>query len=132
VEDSYGQELERQTRIMAQAWLIYLSQAGKLVTSGRLLYFWALTSHKLFRWLTIPLMIALFVTSVMLLKGGLFYQCLFTGQVLFILLALFGGKLKSGLMRMPHMFMLLYFAAVLGLIKYMSGNFYTTWSPREG
>jgi cellulose synthase/poly-beta-1,6-N-acetylglucosamine synthase-like glycosyltransferase len=131
VEEGYDQELRRQTRIMAQSWLIYLSQAGKLLTSGKLLYFWALTSHKLLRWLTIPLMIVLFVASSMLLKAGLFYQCLFAGQVLFISLALLGVKLKAGLMRVPHMFLLLHMAAVLGLFKCLSGNIYTTWSPRE-
>jgi cellulose synthase/poly-beta-1,6-N-acetylglucosamine synthase-like glycosyltransferase len=131
VEECYAQELHRQTRIMAQSWLIYLSQAGKLLAAGKLLYFWALTSHKLLRWLTIPLLLILIAANSLLLSSGLLYQCLFAGQLLFIMLALLGIKLKSGLPRVPYMFLLLHIAAVLGLCKYLTGNFYTTWSPRE-
>lgn len=131
VDESYDGELRRQTRIMAQSWLIYLSQIGKLLAGGKLRYAWALTSHKFLRWLTLPLMVALIAANAFLLGEGLIYQALFAVQAVFIFFALLGGRLNSGIMRVPYMFTLLHAAAVLGLYAYLTGNVYTIWSPRN-
>lgn len=131
IDETYGDELRRQTRIMAPSWLIYLSQIGKVLAAGRLAYAWAMTSHKLLRWLTVPLMVLLFATSGVLFSSGLLYQAILAGQVLFLAGVLAGSRAEGGLMRVPYLFTLLHYAAVAGFFKYLSGNVYTTWNPRN-
>lgn len=131
IDETHSSELRRQTRIMAQSWLIFCTQIGKLLRKMKLVYAWELTSHKFLRWLTIPVMIALFVTTAFMFEEGKFYQMIFISQIIFLSLALFGGRLKSGFMRLPYMFTLLHVAAVFGFFKYLTGNIYTTWNPRN-
>lgn len=129
-EDSSG-EFRRQTRIMSQSWLIFLSQSGKLLSSGSLAYLWALASHKFLRWLTVPLMILILISSLLLAGQGLLFQAVLAGEILFIILAACGGMLNSGISRVAYLFTLLHLASVFGLYKYLTGNMYTTWSPRN-
>ncbi|MDQ7837652.1 MAG: glycosyltransferase family 2 protein [Thermodesulfobacteriota bacterium] len=131
VDETHSGELRRQTRIMAQSWLIFCTQIGRLLRKMKLVYAWELASHKFLRWLTIPVMIALFVTTAFMFEEGKFYQMMFISQLIFLSLALFGGRLKSGFMRMPYMFTLLHVASVFGFFKYMTGSIYTTWNPRN-
>lgn len=129
-EDSSG-EFRRQTRIMSQSWLIFLSQAGKLAASGSIAYLWALVSHKFLRWLTVPLMILTLFSSLLLSGQGLLFQAVFAGEMFFVILALCGMRLNSGISRVAYLFTLLHLASVFGLYKYLTGNMYTTWSPRN-
>lgn len=131
VEESGSGELRRQTRIMAQSWLIFLSQFGLLLKGGKLLYLWQFISHKFLRWLTVPLMIMLFVSNGALLGNGLAYQAVFIGQLLFVAGIVVGSRVKGGLVRVPYLFTLLHYAALVGLFKFLSGNMYTTWNPRN-
>lgn len=131
VEESGSGELRRQTRIMAQSWLIFLSQFGLLLRGGKLLYLWQFVSHKFLRWLTVPLMLMLFVSNGALLANGLLYQAVFIGQLLFVAGIIAGSRAKGGLVRVPYLFTLLHYAALVGLFKYLSGNMYTTWNPRN-
>jgi cellulose synthase/poly-beta-1,6-N-acetylglucosamine synthase-like glycosyltransferase len=130
-EDTGSGELRRQTRIMAQSWLIFLSQFGLLLKAGKLTYLWQFISHKFLRWLTCPLSVSLFIVSILLFSKGLIYQVLFFGQFLFIVCAFVGGFVRGGLIRLPYMFTLLHYAALIGLIKYVTGDTYTTWNPRK-
>lgn len=131
IDETHKDELHRQTRIMAQSWLIFCTQIGRLLRKMKLVYAWQLASHKFLRWLTIPVMIALFITTAFMFEEGEFYQMMFISQLIFLSLALFGGRLKSGFMRMPYMFTLLHVAAAFGFFKYMTGSIYTTWNPRN-
>jgi hypothetical protein len=76
-------------------------------------------------------MVSLFATTTSMLRAGIFYQTMFVAQTIFLSLALFGGRLKNGFMRLPYMFTLLHVASVFGFFKYLSGNIYTTWIPRN-
>jgi len=131
IDETHSGELRRQTRIMAQSWLIFCTQIGRLLRKMKLVYAWEFASHKFLRWLTIPVMIALFITTAFMFEEGKFYQMIFISQLIFLSLALFGGRLKSGFMRMPYMFALLHVAAVFGFFKYLTGSIYTTWNPRN-
>lgn len=131
VEETGSGELRRQIRIMAQSWLIFLSQFGLLLKGGKLLYLWQFISHKFLRWLTVPLMIMLLVASLALVTKGLLYQAVFIGQLLFVAGVLVGSRAKGGLVRVPYLFTLLHYAALVGLFKLMTGNVYTTWNPRN-
>ena len=130
-EESGSGELRRQTRIMSQSWLIFLSQFGLLLNGGKLVYLWQFISHKFLRWLTVPLMAVLFASSIMLVPSGLCYQAFFIGQVLFFVSVFFGSRAQGGLLRVPYLFILLHYAALVGLFKYLTGNVYATWNPRN-
>jgi cellulose synthase/poly-beta-1,6-N-acetylglucosamine synthase-like glycosyltransferase len=131
VEETGVGEFRRQTRIMAQSWLIFLSQFGLLLKSGKLLYLWQFVSHKFLRWLTVPLMVMLFGANCALLTKGFHYQVIFTGQLLFVACVLTGSRANGGLVRVPYLFILLHYAALVGLFKYLTGNVYATWNPRN-
>ncbi|SDB58033.1 Glycosyltransferase, catalytic subunit of cellulose synthase and poly-beta-1,6-N-acetylglucosamine synthase [Desulfonatronum thiosulfatophilum] len=126
-----GKELQRQTRIMAQSWLIVFSQAKNLLHAGRVGHFWAMISHKVLRWITLPLMAALLFFNLLLLDEGLRYQILFTIQFGFYLAVIAGWRRTEGLLRVPAMFTLLHAAAVLGLCRLMTGQVFITWDPRK-
>lgn len=131
IDETYKGELHRQIRIMAQSWLIYFSQIGKLIAKREWVFAWELTSHKFLRWLTIPFMITLFITTTFMFKEGKFYQMLFIYQSVFIFFVLFGRILRGRLMRAPYMFTLLHVASLLGFFKYLKGKIYVTWNPRN-
>lgn len=126
-----GGEMRRQTRIMAQSWRILCSQTGTLLACGRVLYVWQLLSHKLLRWLTLPLMALLFVTTGSLLGHGLWYRIGFVGQSLFFVLGLTGFRSNRRIPRIIFLFLLMHLAAVTGFIRYLRGATYVTWSPRD-
>lgn len=131
VEETGSGELRRQTRIMSQSWLIFISQFSLMLKAGKLLYVWQFISHKLLRWLTVPVMIILFLTSLILFFSGFFYQSIFIGQLIFVVSVFIGKFAKSGFIRVPYLFILLHYAAIVGLYKYLTGNVYTTWNPRN-
>lgn len=129
IDETHKDELQRQTRIMAQSWLVYFSNIGKLVRKGKLLYAWEFTSHKFLRWLTLPVMFLCFVSTVMLLREGAFFLIIFGFQLVFLSLMICGGKLKGGIIRFPYFFFIINFAALLGLYKLTRGKVYLTWNP---
>lgn len=131
VEETGSGELRRQTRIMAQSWLIFVSQVGHLFKSGKFLYLWQFISHKFLRWLTIPFMLMLLVASSIVFTKGIFYQVVFIGQLLFFASVLVGTRAKGGLGQVPYLFTLFHYAAIVGLLKYLTGNVYATWNPRD-
>jgi len=126
-----GCELRRQTRIMAQSWLIVLTQVGGILAAGRTGYFWALMSHKVLRWLTLPFMGALFVSNVVLWNVGWGYQAALLLQLSFYAFALAGWRRDTGLLRVLSMFIMLHLAALVGLVRLAAGQAYATWDPRR-
>lgn len=126
-----AQELRRQTRIMAQSWRIVLSQLPAVINAGRWGYLWALISHKILRWMTLPLMAILLASNLFLLAKGQFFVAFFWGQAAFYIAAVLGCIRVSRLLRIPAMFILLHLAAVFGLYRLLTGHEYTTWNPRQ-
>jgi cellulose synthase/poly-beta-1,6-N-acetylglucosamine synthase-like glycosyltransferase len=126
-----GGELRRQTRIMAQSWLIFMSQILPLLRARKFLYIWQIVSHKFLRWLTVPILAAAFLSNLSLGNEGIQYIITLVSQMLFWLGVIVGSRAKRGMSKVLYLFILMHYAAVLGLIKYLSGNVYATWNPRE-
>jgi cellulose synthase/poly-beta-1,6-N-acetylglucosamine synthase-like glycosyltransferase len=131
VDETYDDELGRQTRMMAQSWLVFFTQIGKLIACRRYLYVFEFLSHKVLRWVSLPLMMMVFITNVFLVSDGYIYLIILCFQSLFYLLAIKGRKAKSGFIRVPFFFVLIQYASLLGLYRLLSGNTYTTWNPRN-
>lgn len=51
---------------------------------------WGMLSHKILRWFTPFFMLGAFISNIFLLNKGYFYKLIFTGQVAFYILAIFG------------------------------------------
>ena len=123
------QEFARQTRIMAQSWLVFLRHSGSILREKRYGFFWQLASHKFLRWLTLPLVAAL-LPGAILLSGTVPFACL-AGAVLFAIFARLGYAGSGGTPgRVAWLFGLQSAAAVTGLIRLGQGRQYVTWQPR--
>lgn len=131
LESGAGEELRRQTRIMAQSWLIVLTQAPGLLAAGRLGYVWAIASHKALRWLTLPVMGTLLASNIALWGAGWTYQAALLLQAVFYAVALGCWRRKEGVLRIPSMFLMLHLAALTGLVRLAAGQAYATWDPRR-
>ena len=132
VDENYEGEFRRQTRIMAQSWLIFVTQIGPLVRRGGLVYVWEFVSHKLLRWLTLPLVLVLLIANLSLLSTGAFYGVFLGIQGCVALLALAGATGRGGgIGRAAHLFVVLHAAALLGLWRMLRGEMFVTWNPRS-
>jgi cellulose synthase/poly-beta-1,6-N-acetylglucosamine synthase-like glycosyltransferase len=99
--------------------------------SAHPLIFFMFISHKFLRWLGMFFMAGLYISNLSLLGGASWYTLTFILQVIFYVMALLGwlsgDKYKSPLFHIPYYFTAVNWAAVLGLIKYISGEQKVTW-----
>ena len=124
-----GNELSRQTRIMAQSWLIFLRHASVLLAAKRYGFLWQFISHKVLRWLSVPLMVLLFAVAVCL--PGVFPSLVLAGLAVLVVLAFLGRSNGGGLLgRVAWLFMLQSVAGSYGLYKLLRGERFVTWKPR--
>lgn len=131
IDGAHTDELRRQTRIMAQSWLIFLTQIGRLVRGGKFLYAWQLVSHKFMRWMTLPLMLIFYAATGALIARGWPFAVLFAAQTAVLLAAAAGSRASGGAARFPFIFFVIHYAAIKGLCDLVFGNRYVTWSPRN-
>lgn len=123
-------ELKRQTRIMTQSWIIVFSQLPELVSKRCWGFLWQLVSHKILRWLTLPLMAFILVSSLFLLThGGIYILALIT-QCFFYGAAYVFRNEDGGIKQLPYSFLLLHLSAVIGFVQYLKGEKYISWKPR--
>ncbi len=123
-------EFARQTRIMAQSWLICLSFCLPLLRAGRYGFLWQFLSHKLLRWLALPLLV-LAAGAAAGTGGGPLTVLTLAGLGLLALAAGLGAKGKGGKAgRIAWLFVLQSTAALAGLARLVRGERFITWSPR--
>ena len=128
-EEDSGAELRRQTRIMAQSWLLCLRFLGDLLRAGRFGFSWQLVSHKILRWLTLPLLFLLGVSAIAGAGSSGFQVLALCGLIGLSALAWSGFRGRGGLSRAAWMFFILHWAALLGLFKLAGGERFVTWNP---
>jgi cellulose synthase/poly-beta-1,6-N-acetylglucosamine synthase-like glycosyltransferase len=124
-------ELRRQTRIMAQAWYIFLTQFGLLLQRKHFIFAWIFFSHKVLRWLTFPLFLISMLAAIPLLDNGLQYILFFLVQTAFLVLGIAGFSAKTGILHVLNLFLVLHLAAMTGLWRLVKGDFFVTWNPRD-
>ncbi|MEQ1796431.1 MAG: glycosyltransferase family 2 protein [Lacibacter sp.] len=132
------EELKRKIRIAAGGWQS-ISRLGKHLSMFKLpvLYF-QYFSHRLLRWTVTPfLLLFIFVLNIFLaVEGNLFYQLMMAGQVLFYSAALIGYVLEHRKLRfkpvfVPYYFVIMNYAVLAGLKKYLSGKQQATWDKAQ-
>lgn len=130
VHESGRAELARQTRIMAQSWLIALRYAPVLLRNRRWGFLWQLVSHKLLRWLILPLL--LLCAASALAAPGLFPALVLAGLAGLSAFAWLGARGRGGRGgKAAWLVMIQSLAAMRGLFRLMRGERFATWSPRK-
>ncbi len=128
-ESGGGSELARQTRIMAQSWLIALRCTPELLRHRRWGFLWQFFSHKILRWLVLPLL-GLAAALALRLPGTLPALTL-AGMAALCPAAWLGFRGKGGrLCRAAWLFLVQSLAAMLGLFRLARGDRFVTWTPK--
>jgi poly-beta-1,6-N-acetyl-D-glucosamine synthase len=132
---SMGNEFRRQVRMVSLASYVYVRFLPQLLRAGRWRSVLVLTSHKLLRWLTAPLLAIAVVTTVMLAPSGGIYRLALETEALLAALAIFGAIAERlGLDERAGFiwqFVALNCACALGLLRGLSGNVPAVWHPRQ-
>ena len=124
-------EFKRQIRIMTQSWIIVFSMAPLMLRSRKWGALWQLFSHKVLRWLTLPLMALLLLVNLTLVGEGFVYSLSLTVQLIFYFAAWFFRHDEGGIKNLPYSFLLLHYSAIAGFIQYLKGEKYISWNPRQ-
>jgi cellulose synthase/poly-beta-1,6-N-acetylglucosamine synthase-like glycosyltransferase len=134
-EFSIDNEFARQVRMVSLASLVYLVMLPKLLLAGRWRSILVLTSHKLLRWLTVPLLALLAAASLWLAHGGGIYLLAALAEGAFALAVVAGAlgrKLgTSERLTIPFQFVALNCAGALGLWRCLAGSVPVVWQPRK-
>jgi cellulose synthase/poly-beta-1,6-N-acetylglucosamine synthase-like glycosyltransferase len=133
---SLGNEFRRQIRMVSCAAAVYMRFLPRLIKTRRWRSLLVLTSHKMFRWLTAPLLALIILATVRLAPAGGVYRFALMGEALFCALALVGRLAENlGLgerMSFVYQFVVLNCAAALGLYRCIAGRIPVVWRPRLG
>jgi Glycosyl transferase family 2 len=136
VEDfSTDGEFARQIRMVSQAAMVYFRFLPDLVRKRRWRSIAVLTSHKLLRWMTAPLLaMAAAATLVMAPAGGI-YALALAGEVLFAAAAAAGLIARrrgvEGKATFAYQFIALNCAQAVGLWRCFVGEVPVMWRPRN-
>lgn len=121
-------EFSRQTRIMAQSWRVFLRHVQALLQKQCYGFLWQFFSHKILRWLALPLLL-LFVACALILSGPVAGLGLSGAAALFALAGL--GEKAGTAGRVCRLFLLQSAAGVYGLFRLWRGESFVTWNPRS-
>lgn len=140
------EELKRKVRIAAGGIQTILRLKGLLNPFKNGLLSWQYFSHKVLRWaFAPPALFLLFLTNLLIvISGNLwsthnFYTIILYLQFFCYLAAAFGWyfenkKLRMKMLFVPYYFVMINYAAVLGIVRYFKGQQSVTWekSKRAG
>lgn len=128
----WREEFRRKVRIILRG-LTGLSMLKDRIRGFRLWQFW---SHKLLRWMIGLFMISAFVANFALARSSGFYAAVFAAQFVFCLAALAGWFMRDAqkprrLFYLPFYFLMVNCAALVGILKFMTGQRQTVWDKAE-
>ena len=126
-EDEYG----RKERMLAQCWLHLLS--GRMLRPAEPLYVFQLVSHRVLRYSSGLLHLALLGSSLALAREGGVYRTALAGQLAFLGLA-GAGKLRLPLpgAALAWYYLIVTAATVSGLVRLLRSGVPTVWEKAEG
>lgn len=123
-------EMRRQTRIMAQSWLVCLRQLPVLARARRWGFIWQVLSHKVLRWLTLPLLALCTLAAGGLSLEGAPYAVALVAIMGGAALAYAGAHGRGGMARVAWLFVVLHMGALNGLLRLLRGETFVVWTPR--
>ena len=127
IEDEY----RRKVRMLAQSWLQVLT--GRMLRGGGLLYIAQIVSHRLLRYASGMLHVALFAASVALARERGVYRVALAGQVAWLVLAAAGRlRLRVPGAALAYYYFLVTLATLGGLVRYVRSGSPVVWEKVEG
>jgi cellulose synthase/poly-beta-1,6-N-acetylglucosamine synthase-like glycosyltransferase len=117
---SIGTEYGRKIRMFEHCWLIVLR--GRMLHRLGALYGLEIVSHRLLRYASGLLHVALLVSSIALVGHGWFYAAVLVAQLLLLLAALAGVGIA-------RYYVLVTWATVVALVNYLRRGVPATWEP---
>jgi cellulose synthase/poly-beta-1,6-N-acetylglucosamine synthase-like glycosyltransferase len=134
-EFSSAGEFARQVRMVSQAAAVYFRFLPELIRKGRWRSILVLTSHKMLRWLTAPILAIAIVATIALANRGGIYRLAFGAEILFGIVAGLGLFARrrglEGKMTFAYQFVALNCAQAVGLWRCFSGEVPVVWKPRN-
>ncbi len=140
IEPSAGdfhKEFRRKKRIVNRSWRGVMRVSGVLHPLRMGVFAWQVWSHKVLRWLTLPLVGAAAAGCFLAAERGWVYQLGASGFVGSLCLAVVGSVLPARggwwvrLAQGMFYFYLVNVAALLGIIKALSGRVEMVWAPER-
>lgn len=127
-------EFNRKVRIVSQGLKATFAISGTILSSGLWRNF-QFMFHKFIRWLAPLFLIIMLIANGFLLKNRV-YQLIFFGQMLFYLFSLTGyflqeRKIKIKNFSAPFYFCMVNLAALIGILKFLTGGIKGTWEKAE-
>lgn len=133
VSEKLGREMGRRIRSTERGWRALMVHRALLNPFRHGWYAWQLISHKLIRRLNPVLLILLFVSNLLILDEGWFYQLTGLAQVLFYgmgLLAIISPAVrKFKPAALAAFFIFTHFAMLQGIVRYYRGHRSVVWRP---
>jgi cellulose synthase/poly-beta-1,6-N-acetylglucosamine synthase-like glycosyltransferase len=134
-EFSAAGEFARQVRMVSQAALVYFRLLPELIARRRWRSILVLTSHKMLRWLTAPLLAIGVIATVPLARHGGTFRVVLGMEILFALIAAIGmvasRRGTEGKATFAYQFVALNCAQAIGLWRCFSGEVPVVWKPRN-
>ena len=134
-EFSAAGEFARQVRMVSQAALVYSRLLPELIARRRWVSIMVLTSHKLLRWLTAPLLAIAVIATVPMAGSGETFRIVLSLEILFALAAAIGliasRRGTEGKATFAYQFIALSCAQAVGLWRCFSGEVPVVWKPRN-
>ena len=134
-EFSAAGEFARQVRMVSQAALVYFRLLPELIKQRRWRSILVLTSHKMLRWLTAPLLAIGVIATVPLAQDGGFFRVVLGLEILFAIVAAVGWiatrRGTEGKATIAYQFVALNCAQAVGLWRCFAGEVPVLWEPRN-
>jgi cellulose synthase/poly-beta-1,6-N-acetylglucosamine synthase-like glycosyltransferase len=134
-EFSAAGEFARQVRMVSQAALVYFRLLPELIKQRRWRSIFVLTSHKMLRWLTAPLIAIGVFATVPLAQDGGFFRAVLGLEILFAIVAAIGWiatrRGTDGKATIAYQFVALNCAQAVGLWRCFAGEVPVLWEPRN-
>jgi cellulose synthase/poly-beta-1,6-N-acetylglucosamine synthase-like glycosyltransferase len=134
-EFSAASEFARQVRMVSQAALVYFRLLPELIAMRRWRSILVLTSHKLLRWLTAPLLAIAVIATVPLAGSGETFRIVLGLEILFAIVAAIGWvatrRGTEGKATLAYQFVALNCAQAIGLWRCFAGEVPVLWEPRK-
>jgi len=134
-EFSAAGEFARQVRMVSQAALVYFRLLPELIQQRRWRSIIVLTSHKMLRWLTAPILAIGVIATVPLAHNGGIFRVVLGLEMLFALVAAIGWiatrRGTDGKATFAYQFVALNCAQAVGLWRCFAGEVPVLWEPRK-
>lgn len=130
--ENQGQEFNRRMRIVTRS-IAALPAVMQTKGSFPIGAWFCIISHKILRWLTLPIMVTNLIANILLAGQPLFIGCLAVQLCLYVcgLLGYWGERVdvRLKMLYVPYYFFLINLACFCGVLNWLTGKRFVRWQP---